>query len=235
MKRPERAGPRMWLSAATLGVILIALHASAGVSLGAEPSVEVEGCSPLVVWVGLANSDDVGQYHDFMANVWVGEPPVWQLLCTGEIFRRPGGSSGFNNAVMTSIPLDLVGSGYVGAQGGQLKVDVFVRQSCLAPRPRYCIHDNECRSRFWYNDRSKPTYFDLDLEFDGDAGYTDTNFYLRDTAFTLSTAPGTGPRMYVDTGIGPKPPNCVGTTLDPGFESYYRPIQTWSGPLTDSN
>ena len=54
-------------------------------------------------WLGLKNSDDVGTMFDLLAEV----SSNGVLLGSGQLAGVPGGSSGFNNAVLRTIALSL--------------------------------------------------------------------------------------------------------------------------------
>ena len=56
-----------------------------------------------VVWVGLKNSDDVGIRFDLQAKVYLNG----SLVGSGTLNSVAGGSSGFNNAKLHTIPLTL--------------------------------------------------------------------------------------------------------------------------------
>jgi len=58
------------------------------------------------VWIGLKNSDDVGTRFDLRAEVYQNGTT---LIATGELDSVWGGSSGFNNARLNTIPLTLIG------------------------------------------------------------------------------------------------------------------------------
>ena len=64
---------------------------------------QLTALSPARVWVGLKTSDDVGTKFDLLAEVLKNGAVVG----TGQVNGVPGGSSGFNNAVLNTITLAL--------------------------------------------------------------------------------------------------------------------------------
>jgi hypothetical protein len=82
----------------------------AGVWIGlqfrvAATPVPLTAIGPVNVWVGLTNSDDVGIRFDLKAEIYRN---TTLLLGSGELASVQGGSSGFNNAHLQTIPLTLV-------------------------------------------------------------------------------------------------------------------------------
>ena len=152
--------------------------------------------SPAEVWVGLTNSDDVGLYFDIQAEVLVddnsGSGP--QVVASAQATKVWGGSSGFNNAVKSTIPFSLPNP-VAFPPGSTLSLRISVRQACTAPRERYCIHVNECKARLWYNDSQAKSGFDATI---GDV----TTYYYLQSNFALGTAPGPGPKKTSDKGAG---------------------------------
>ena len=72
--------------------------------------------SPALVWVGLKNSDDIGTSFDLRAEVYNNGI----LVGSGQLNGVPGGSSGFNNAKLDSIPLNLTSA--VGFAAGRKRI-----------------------------------------------------------------------------------------------------------------
>ncbi len=159
-------------------------------------SRKLTALSPAEVWVGLTNSDDVGLYFDILAEVLVddhsGGGP--QVVASEQVTRVWGGSSGFNNAVKSTIPFNLPNPVAFPA-GSTLSLRVSVRQACTAPRERYCIHVNECKARLWYNDKQARSGFDATI--DG----VNTHYFLQSN-FVLGTSWGPGPKKTSDKGVG---------------------------------
>jgi hypothetical protein len=72
----------------------------------ATTAVSLQGLtalSPAKMWVGLANGKDVGIRFDLFAQVFKDGT----LIGSGQLNSVSGGSSGFNNAVLDTIPLTL--------------------------------------------------------------------------------------------------------------------------------
>jgi hypothetical protein len=172
-----------------------------------NPGQTLTGLSPAKVYVGLTNSDDVGLYFDLFAEVLVNG----NVVGSGEVDKVWGGSSGFNNAVKSTIQL-ILPNPVAFPPGSQLSIRVSVRQACTAPRERYCVHANECKARLWYNDREADSSFDATI--DGVNGGNSADYFLL-TNFQLGTAPGPGPKKTSDVGVGKR---C----------SPFKPFGTWS-------
>ena len=164
--------------------------------------------SPAHVFVGLSNSDDVGLYFDLLAEVLVDG----KVVGSGEVDKVWGGSSGFNNAVHSTISLNLPNPPAAFCPGSELSLKVSVRQACTAPRERYCIHTDECKARLWYNDRQANDHFDATIKQVNSGNSTD---YFLLTNSALGTAAGPGPKLIRDVGAGKR---C----------SPFKPFGTWS-------
>jgi hypothetical protein len=133
------------------------------------------------MWVGLVNSDDVGLKFDLRANVFVNG----SLVGTGHLDSVPGGSSGFNNAILDTIPLALTGGPVPVSSGNVLSVQVLVRNACIGSG------HNSGRARLWYNGQPIDTGSSRDAgsRFDATIGGSNSNYYLR-SGFTLDTTAG---------------------------------------------
>lgn len=149
--------------------------------------------SPAKVWVGLKNSDDVGIRFDLQAKVYRNGSPVG----AGQLDSVAGGSSGFNNAKLNSIPLTLTAPVPV-SPGDTLRVDVLVRNACSGSAK------NSGTARLWYNGQPKDSGATRDAgsRFDATIGGTSSDYFLRE-AFALSTTAGTS-RLVVDKAAGAK-------------------------------
>jgi len=121
------------------------------------------------VWVGLKNSDDVGTSFDLMAVATDGTHTA-----SGELDDFNGGSSGFNNAHLAAIPV----FGYAMLNPNSFTLTVSVRVSCLS-------RHTSGTARLWWNDSEANSNFAA-----GPVYLTGAN--------TLSTSPGTGPKMTAD-------------------------------------
>jgi len=161
----------------------------------------ISALSPAKIWVGLANSDDVGIRFDLRAEVYRNGS---ELIGSGEVPSAIGGSSGFNNAKLNSIPLSLTNVTGVAA-GDMLSIKLLVRNACSGSGK------NSGRARLWYNDAAANSRFDTTID-----GMTN-DWFLRD-AFALAMTPGPGPKKTIDVQAGAK---C----------SAYKPFGTWTATL----
>jgi hypothetical protein len=76
-----------------------------GINLMTLVNADVTALSPANIWVGLKNSDDVGAKFDLKVEVYRDRGGTLTLVGSGEVLAVSGGSSGFNNAVKSSITL----------------------------------------------------------------------------------------------------------------------------------
>jgi len=116
-------------SGATCTATALGLHTVKGTS-GAKTSPEASltvaaPADQVRVWVGLFNSDDVGIRFDLQAIVRKNG----SMISSGQLGSVSGGSSGFNNAALYTIPL--LGTAAT-ASPGTLSVEVLVRNACAA-------------------------------------------------------------------------------------------------------
>lgn len=142
--------------------------------------------SPARVWVGLKNSDSVGIKFDFLAEVYKDG----SLVSSGQIDSAPGGSSGFNNARLNTIPFNTF-SPVAAPVGTQVDFKVYVRNACTGSG------QNSGSARLWFNDSV------ANSQFDATVGGINNNYYLVD-GFTLLTTPGVGPKEHIDIAAGAK-------------------------------
>ena len=142
------------------------------------------------VWVGLANSDDVGIKFDLMANVYRNGVPIG----TGHVDSVLGGSSGFNNAKLDTIPILLTDS----PAGGTLSIQVYARNACVGSG------HNSGRARLWYNGQPIDTGATRDAgsRFGIPNSGSATDYFLR-TGSALSTTAGAA-KASVDVQAGAK-------------------------------
>ena len=140
----------------------------------------VAALSPAKVWLGLKNSDDVGTKFDLIAEAYVGGT----LVGSGQLNAVPGGSSGFNNANLQSIPLTLSGPVNAGS-GASLSIKLYVRITCSGS-----THSSGT-ARFWFNDAQANSSFGATI------GGGTNNYYLRNGS-ALATTPGPGPKSTID-------------------------------------
>jgi hypothetical protein len=130
-------------------------------------------------WLGLKNSDDVGTKFDLLAEVFQNG----QLIASGQLNNVPGGSSGFNNAVLRTVNLALPMP--VGIQTGDI---VSIR---LSVRIAANSGHQSGTARLWFNDAA------ANSRFSATTGGVTNNYFLRN-GFGLSTVAGTGPKATID-------------------------------------
>ena len=155
----------------TLGEYFMTARASSGVT----------SLSPAKMWVGLANSDDVGLRLDLQAEVFINATKIGQ----GGLNNVATGSSGFNNAILNTIPLTLFGP-VPNTSGQQLSIKVSARRTCTGPG-----HASG-RPRLWYNGKpiDSGATRDAGSRFDATNGGSNFDYFLR-TGSALSTQSGT--------------------------------------------
>jgi len=150
---------------------------SDSVNVTVNPRV-LAAVGPANVWIGLKNSDDVGTKFDLLVQVFKDGSPVG----SGQSYSVVGGSSGFNNAKLRTIPLNLTSS--ANCCGGTLSVRVSVRIAA----------DSGHRSgtaRLWFNDAQANSNFSATIETSAN------NYFLLDLS-KLGTAAGLGPKKTID-------------------------------------
>jgi hypothetical protein len=155
---------------------------------------------PAKVWLGLKNSDDVGTKFDLLAAVFKNGSPVGG----GQLNSVPGGSSGFNNAVLRTINLALSGPADDVHPGDTLSISLSVRIAVGVSGHR------SGTARLWLNDTAANSSFSATI------GGTASDYFLLDS-FTLGTSAGAGPKktidLFVDRAVGGNP---------------FKPFGTWS-------
>ena len=178
------------------------LGANPGSAYVYEP--ELTALSPAKVWVGLKNSDDTGIRFDLKANIYLSGI----LVGSGYLNSISGGSSGFNNASLSSIPLTLTAPATVST-GDALTIEFLVRNACAGSGK------NSGTARLWYNGRAVDSgaVRDAGTRFDATIGGTDSSYFLRGNS-VLSAVAGTS-RLFVDRAVGSR---C----------SAFVPVGTWS-------
>lgn len=150
------------------------------------------------VWLGLRNSDDVGVKFDLLAEALKNGAPVG----SGELDNFPGGSSGFNNAVLRTINLALSAPVNI-APGDTLSFRLSVRIATASSH-------RSGTARLWFNDAAADSHFDATI------GGTTRSYYLTN-GLLLSPMLGPGPKntsdVSVDRAVGGNP---------------FKPFGTWS-------
>jgi hypothetical protein len=160
------------------------------------PQLTVLGSSKM--WLGLKNSDDVGTKFDLLAEALKNGAPVG----SGQLDNVPGGSSGFNNAVLRTINLALTAPVNM-APGDTLSFRLSVRIAMTSGH-------RSGTARLWFNDAAANSHFDATI------GGVTRSYYLTGGAL-LSLMPGPGPKntadVLVDRAVGGNP---------------FKPFGTWS-------
>ena len=143
------------------------------------------------MWVGLKNSDDVGLRLDLLAEVYINATKVGQ----GEIDNVASGSSGFNNAILQTIPLTCTGCPAPAPAGSQLKIRVSARRTCFGGG------HTSGTPRLWYNGQPIDTGATRDAgsRFDATIGGSTDDYFLR-LAFALQKTAGAA-RTPIDVSV----------------------------------
>ncbi len=172
------------------------------------PGQTLSALSPAKLWVGLKNSDAVGLKVDLLAEVLTDAVKVGG----GQLNNVSAGSTGFNNALLDTIPLVLTG-GPVGI-GSALQIRVSVRRTCTGPGHL------SGTVRLWYDGRLVDTGASRDAGSRFDATIGDgpaTNYFLR-TGLALSETPGTS-KQSIDVAVD---------SMEPCPDRTFKPFGTWS-------
>lgn len=168
-------------------------------SAGKCKNAQLTAAGPANIWLGLKNSDDVGTKFDLLAEVLKNG----SLVVSGQLNGVPGGSSGFNNAILRTINLALPSPASIGP-GDTLSIRLSVRIAVDVTGHR------SGTARLWFNDSAANSRFGATLG--GVAG----DYFLTD-GFTLGAGAGTGPRktidVFVDRAVNGNP---------------FKPFGTWS-------
>lgn len=159
---------------------------------------------PAKVWVGLKNSDAVGLRLDLKAEVYVNTSKVGE----GQLNDVASGSSGFNNALLDTIPLTLFTPVEV-FPGDALRFTLLVRRTCFG------AGHNSGTARLWFNDSQANSRFGATI------GDTASDLFLLD-GFVLDTTPGPGPKKAIDVSVDNKAA-CP--------DRPFKPFGTWSMTL----
>ena len=132
------------------------------------------------MWIGLKNSDDVGTKFDLLAEVLKNG----SVVGSGQLNNVPGGSSGFNNAVLRTISVAL--STPVGiSPGDTLSIRLSVRIAVGVSGHR------SGTARLWFNDDAANSRFNATI-----AGAA-SDFFLGTDLGWLDAA-GPGPKKTID-------------------------------------
>jgi hypothetical protein len=116
---------------------------------------------------------------------------------TGHLDSVAGGSSGFNNAKLNSIPLTLAAPVAVSS-GNIFSIQVRARNACVGSGK------NSGRARLWYNGQpiDVGATRDAGSRFDATIGGTNHDYFLR-PALALSTTAGAA-KVSQDVAAGAK-------------------------------
>jgi len=146
------------------------------------------------LWVGLKNSDSVGLRIDLLAEVFVDAIKVGE----GEIDDVSPGSSGYNNARLTTIPLRLVDEPEFSLSGSALQLKLSVRRTCTG------AGQLAGSVRLWYNGDAvdSGSTRDAGTRFVATIGETSLTYFAR-PGQTLSTTAGTS-RQPIDVAVDSK-------------------------------
>ncbi len=147
---------------------------------------QITTLGPAKVWIGLKNSDDVGIKFDLLAEVYVNN----NLISSGELDGITGGSSGFNNAHLQSIPLSSF-SPVDFPTGSTMSIKIYVRNACSGST------HNSGTARLWYNDSFANSQFDATI------GVNASPYYLYANSL-IGIIPGPGPKQTIDMAAGSK-------------------------------
>ena len=146
---------------------------------------------------------------DLLAEVFVGTTKVGE----GELDNVSTGSSGFNNALLDTIPLALAGPAPIPV-GSALKMKVSVRRTCVGTGHLSGI------VRLWYNGQlmDSGATRDAGSRFDATIGDSPATSYFLRTGLTLSQVAGTS-KQSIDVVVDGREP-CPART--------FKPFGTWS-------
>jgi hypothetical protein len=152
---------------------------------------QLTALGPAQLWLGLKNSDDVGAKFDLRAEVLRNGV----VIGSGQLDGVPGGSSGFNNAVLRTTNLALAVPVDV-CPGDTLSLKLSVRIAANVAGHR------SGTARLWFNDSAANSQFSTTI------GDTTTSNFLLD-GFGLGSVAGSGPKktidVFVDRAVGGNP------------------------------
>jgi len=160
---------------------------------------------PGKVWIGLKNSDDVGARFDLLAEALKNG----SVVGSGQLNDVPGGSSGFNNAILRTINLAL--SGPVDLfPGDTLSFRLSVRITAVGGH-------SSGTARLWYNGAAIDSGANRDAgsRVGATIGGTPAEHFLR-SGFALNSAAGSS-RVSIDVFVNR---NAGGNP--------FKPFGTWS-------
>lgn len=142
------------------------------------------------IWVGLKNSDDVGTKFDLLGEVLRNG----DVIASSQLNDVPGGSSGFNNAILDTINLALSGP-VTFSSGDSLSIRLSVRVAASSKH-------RSGTARLWFNDAAANSRFNATID-----AVTEDYFLVNGSA--LNTFAGAGPKqtrdVLVDRAVGGNP------------------------------
>ena len=123
------------------------------------------------IWIGLKNNNSAGIRFDLRAEVYKDDIQI----TSGELNSFKGGSSGFNNAHLATIPLDSFNA-VDFPPGSQLKLALYVRNACTGSK------QNSGIARLWYNSSTANSGINT-LFLTGNTNYFILNNFLLGTSY----------------------------------------------------
>lgn len=145
---------------------------------------QLSSLDPAKIWVGLKNIDDVGIKFDLKAEVYKDGV----LVTSGQVNSVDGGNTGFNNAVLSTIPFDSF-SPLDFPVGSSLSIKLSARNACTGSAV------NSGKARLWFDSSSADSQFGAVFD-------TTPSDYFLSSAFALLTSPGPGPKQHIDATAG---------------------------------
>jgi hypothetical protein len=114
-------------------------------SFSLDVQSKLTALGPAKAWIGVNNSDDVGLRVDLLAEVSLKAGTTVTKVGQGQLDNQATGSSGFNNAALKSISIDLIGDPMVVPPGSELQYRLSARRTCAG------TGHNSGTVSFWYN------------------------------------------------------------------------------------
>jgi endonuclease G len=164
--------------------------ASSTVSYDVKRTLTAVG--PAKIWLGLANSDDVGLRVDLRTELLIDGT----VVAAGDLLNVSTGSSGFNNAILQSVSMALTSGAVDVPSGADVSIRISVRRTCSGGG------HNSGRVRAWFNGQpvdGGPTR-DAGTRLQVTVGGQTRDLFLR-PLFLIGTAPG-NVRLPVDQLVG---------------------------------
>jgi hypothetical protein len=162
-------------------------------------SRQLSSLSPAKIWVGLKNSDDVGIKFDLLAEAYKDGV----LVSSGQLNSVVGGSSGFSNAKLNSIPFNSF-SPLDFPAGSQLSIEFYVRNACSGSS------HNSGTARLWYNDSVANSQFDATIGSSANLYYLLSGFVL---GYTLDRGQNRQWMLLRDQDVVASNPSVLGQLL----------------------